>query len=90
MSRSTAARTGPTVDAWWGEPGLTPAERVYGSNVFNVLAFTTGTPGRPVNAIPPKAVANCQLRFVAGTDVGRRHAGAAAPSRRPRASRASR
>ena len=36
--------------------------------MFNVLAFTTGTPGRPVNAIPPKAVANCQLRFVAGTD----------------------
>ena len=60
---------GPEVDAWWGEPGLTPAERVYASNVFNVLAFTTGTPGRPVNAIPPKAVANCQLRFVAGTDV---------------------
>jgi acetylornithine deacetylase/succinyl-diaminopimelate desuccinylase-like protein len=61
---------GPRVDAWWGEPGLTPAERVYASNVFNVLAFTTGTPGRPVNAIPPKAVANCQLRFVAGTDIG--------------------
>jgi acetylornithine deacetylase/succinyl-diaminopimelate desuccinylase-like protein len=59
---------GPAVDDWWGEPGLTPAERVYGSNVFNILAFTTGTPGRPVNAIPPKAVANCQLRFVAGTD----------------------
>ena len=47
----------------------TPAERVYGSNVFHVLAFTAGTPGRPVNAVPPKAVANCQLRFVAGTDV---------------------
>ena len=60
---------GPAVDDWWGEPGLTPAERVYASNVFNILAFTTGTPGRPVNAIPPKAVANCQLRFVAGTDV---------------------
>ena len=60
---------GPQVDAWWGEPGLSPAERVYASNVFNVLAFTTGTPGRPVNAIPPKAVANCQLRFVAGTEV---------------------
>ena len=60
---------GPAVDPWWGEPGLTPAERVYGSNVFNILAFTTGTPGRPVNAIPPKAVANCQLRFVAGTAV---------------------
>jgi acetylornithine deacetylase/succinyl-diaminopimelate desuccinylase-like protein len=60
--------SGPSVDTWWGEKGHTPAERVYASNVFNVLAFTTGTPGRPVNAIPPKAVANCQLRFVAGTD----------------------
>jgi acetylornithine deacetylase/succinyl-diaminopimelate desuccinylase-like protein len=60
--------SGPAVDPWWGEKGLSPAERVYGGNVFNILAFTTGTPGRPVNAIPPKAVANCQLRFVAGTD----------------------
>jgi acetylornithine deacetylase/succinyl-diaminopimelate desuccinylase-like protein len=59
---------GPLIDPWWGEPGLAPAERVYASNVFNVLAFTTGTPGRPVNAIPPKAIANCQLRFVAGTN----------------------
>lgn len=59
---------GPAVDPWWGEPGHTPAERVYGSNVFHVLAVTAGTPGRPVNAVPPSAVANCQLRFVAGTD----------------------
>jgi acetylornithine deacetylase/succinyl-diaminopimelate desuccinylase-like protein len=59
---------GPEIDPWWGEPGLTPAERVYGTNVFHVLAFTAGTPGRPVNAVPPRAVANCQLRFVAGTD----------------------
>jgi acetylornithine deacetylase/succinyl-diaminopimelate desuccinylase-like protein len=48
---------------------LTPAARVYAANTFNVLTFWTGTPGRPVNAIPPKAIANCQLRFVAGTDV---------------------
>jgi acetylornithine deacetylase/succinyl-diaminopimelate desuccinylase-like protein len=60
---------GPQVDEWWGEPDLKPAERVYGANTFNILAFATGTPGRPVNAIPPKAVANCQLRFIAGTDV---------------------
>jgi acetylornithine deacetylase/succinyl-diaminopimelate desuccinylase-like protein len=59
---------GPSIDTWWGEPDLTPPERVYAANTFNILAFTTGTPGRPVNAIPPKAVANCQLRFVAGTD----------------------
>jgi acetylornithine deacetylase/succinyl-diaminopimelate desuccinylase-like protein len=60
---------GPTIDAWWGEPDLSPPQRVFAANTFNVLAFTTGTPGRPVNAIPPRAVANCQLRFVAGTDV---------------------
>lgn len=60
---------GPRVDEWWGEPGLRPAERVYGANVLNVLAMGAGMPGKPVNAIPPKAVAHCQLRFVAGTDV---------------------
>lgn len=60
---------GPVIDTWWGEPGMSPAERVYGTNVFNVLGFVAGTPGRPVNAIPPRAVANCQLRFIAGTDV---------------------
>ena len=60
--------SGPDIDAWWGEPGLTTPQKVYAANVFNVLAFTTGTPGRPVNAIPPKAIANCQLRFVTGTD----------------------
>jgi acetylornithine deacetylase/succinyl-diaminopimelate desuccinylase-like protein len=60
---------GPQVDEWWGEPDLTPAERVYGANTFNILTCSCGTPGRPVNAIPPKAVANCQLRFVAGTRV---------------------
>ena len=60
---------GPQVDAWWGEPDLAPAARVYTANTFNILTYWTGTPGRPVNAIPPKAVANCQLRFVAGTNV---------------------
>ncbi len=61
--------SGPSIDTWWGEPDLTPPQRVYAANVFNVLAYSTGTPGRPVNAIPPMASANCQLRFVAGTDV---------------------
>jgi acetylornithine deacetylase/succinyl-diaminopimelate desuccinylase-like protein len=58
---------GPTVDRDWGEPELTPAERVFGWNSFEVLAFTTGTPERPVNAIPGNARAHCQLRFVVGT-----------------------
>ena len=60
---------GPTVDRDWGEPALTPAERVYGWNSFEVLAFTTGTPDHPVNAIPGSARAHCQLRYVVGTEV---------------------
>ena len=59
----------PDVDRDWGEPELTPAERVFGWNSFEVLAFTTGTPDRPVNAIPGSARAHCQLRYVVGTDV---------------------
>ena len=59
---------GPKIDRDWGEPGLTPAERVFAWNSFEVLAFSTGTPERPVNAIPGKARAHCQLRYVVGTD----------------------
>jgi acetylornithine deacetylase/succinyl-diaminopimelate desuccinylase-like protein len=59
---------GPSIDTWWGEPGLSPAERVYGWCSFDVLAFKTGNPEMPVNAIPGKATAHCQIRFVVGTD----------------------
>jgi acetylornithine deacetylase/succinyl-diaminopimelate desuccinylase-like protein len=60
---------GPKIDRDWGEPGLTPAERVFGWNSFEILAFTAGTPDSPVNAIPGKARAHCQLRYVVGIDV---------------------
>lgn len=59
---------GPTVEPWWGEPGLSPAERVFGWCSFEVLAYKTGNPETPVNAIPPRAWARCQLRFVVGID----------------------
>ena len=59
----------PAVDADWGEPGLTPAERVIAWNTLEVLAMETGNPRAPVNAIPPRAVAHLHLRFVVGTDV---------------------
>ena len=59
---------GPAIDADWGEPGLSPAERVFGWNALEVLAFRTGNPEHPVNAIPPRASAHMQLRFVAGCD----------------------
>ncbi|MCC6468289.1 MAG: M20 family metallopeptidase [Alphaproteobacteria bacterium] len=54
---------GPTIDPWWGEPGLSEAEKVFGWNTFEVLAFKTGNPDNPVNAIPPAASAHCQIRF---------------------------
>ena len=60
---------GPRIDRDWGEPGLRPAERVFGWNSFEIVAFTAGTPERPVNAIPGSARAHCQLRYVVGTDV---------------------
>jgi acetylornithine deacetylase/succinyl-diaminopimelate desuccinylase-like protein len=59
---------GPEVEPWWGEPGLSPAERVFGWCSFEVLAYKTGNPQTPVNAIPPTAWARCQLRFVVGPD----------------------
>jgi acetylornithine deacetylase/succinyl-diaminopimelate desuccinylase-like protein len=59
---------GPSIDAEWGEPHLSPAERVFGWNAVEVLAFRTGNPDNPVNAIPPRASAHMQIRFVAGCD----------------------
>ena len=61
----------PEVDADWGEPGLTPAERVFAWNTLDVLAYRTGNPDFPVNAIPAHAEANLHMRFVVGTDVTR-------------------
>jgi acetylornithine deacetylase/succinyl-diaminopimelate desuccinylase-like protein len=58
----------PDIDSNWGEPGLSPAERVYGWNTLEVLALSAGNAQRPVNAIPGKADAVLQLRFVVGTD----------------------
>jgi acetylornithine deacetylase/succinyl-diaminopimelate desuccinylase-like protein len=58
----------PAVDPGWGEPGLTPAERVIAWNTLEVLAMKTGNPEHPVNAIPPTAKATLHMRFVVGTD----------------------
>jgi acetylornithine deacetylase/succinyl-diaminopimelate desuccinylase-like protein len=59
---------GPAIDAWYGEPGLTPAERVFAWNTFEVLAMKAGNPDNPVNAVPPSAVANCQMRYTVDRD----------------------
>lgn len=59
---------GPEIDPDWGEPSLTPGERVWGWNSFAIRALGAGDVDRPVNAIQPSAIAHCQLRFVVGTD----------------------
>ena len=67
-----AVQTGPddpTIDDEWGEDGLSPAERVYGSNTLEVLALGAGDIRHPANAIPGRAEALLQLRFVVGTPV---------------------
>jgi acetylornithine deacetylase/succinyl-diaminopimelate desuccinylase-like protein len=61
-------RQGPEIDPDWGEPGLSLAEKVYGWNSLEVLAFECGNPAAPVHAIPPSAWARLHLRFVAGCD----------------------
>lgn len=57
----------PQVEDSWGEPELTPSERLFGWNALEILAMTAGNPDGPVNAIPGNARAHCQLRFVVGT-----------------------
>jgi acetylornithine deacetylase/succinyl-diaminopimelate desuccinylase-like protein len=58
----------PAIDPNWGEPGLTLAEKVYAWCTFEILAMSAGNPDNPVNAIPPRAFARAQVRFVAGVD----------------------
>ena len=57
----------PVMNDHWGQPGLSAAERLMGWNTLEVLALGCGHAERPINAIPPSAVAHCQLRFVPGT-----------------------
>jgi acetylornithine deacetylase/succinyl-diaminopimelate desuccinylase-like protein len=57
-----------TIDPGWGEPGLTPAEKIYGWNSFVVLAMVSGRPENPVNAVAPDARAHCQIRYTVDTD----------------------
>jgi len=52
----------------WGEPGLTPAEKVLGWTSFIILAFITGRPENPVNGVQPNASTRCQIRFTADVE----------------------
>jgi acetylornithine deacetylase/succinyl-diaminopimelate desuccinylase-like protein len=58
----------PAIDEEWGEPGLTPVQKLFAWNTLEVLAMGAADPAAPMSAVPDHAVAHCQLRFVAGTD----------------------
>ena len=57
-----------TIDADWGEPGLSAAEKIYGWTGFIVLAMSAGRPENPVNAVAPNARAHCQIRYTIDSD----------------------
>lgn len=58
----------PVLSECWGEPGLSPAERLFAWNTVEVLDFLCGDPDAPVGAIPGRAHADLQARFVASID----------------------
>src|SRR5712672_3369041 len=57
----------PALSQNWGEDGLSAAERLYAWNTLEVLAISSGNIDKPANAIPGRARAVLQLRFVVGT-----------------------
>ncbi|MBL6457338.1 M20 family metallopeptidase [Belnapia sp. T6] len=57
-----------TIDEGWGEPDLTPAEKIYGWNSLIVLSMISGRPENPVNAVAPDARAHCQIRYTVDSD----------------------
>jgi acetylornithine deacetylase/succinyl-diaminopimelate desuccinylase-like protein len=59
----------PALSEGWGEEGLSAAERVYAWNTLEVLAMSSGNIDKPANAIPGRARAVLQLRFVVGTRI---------------------
>lgn len=58
----------PPLDAWWGAPGLSQAERVYGWSTLEVMEIECGNIAKPLYAIPPWARARLQLRHPVGVD----------------------
>ncbi|MFF7062682.1 M20/M25/M40 family metallo-hydrolase [Pseudomonas sp. NPDC008258] len=58
----------PQLNPGWGEPGLSTGEKLFGYNTLEIVGLSAGSTVKPVGAIPGRAEAICQLRFVEGTD----------------------
>ena len=58
----------PQLNPNWGEPGLTTGEKLFGCNTLEIVGLSSGSTVKVIGAIPGRAEAVCQLRFVDGTD----------------------
>lgn len=58
----------PSIEEWWGEPGLTSEEKVFAWSSFEVMEMECGNLAQPLYAIPPRARARMQLRFPVNVD----------------------
>jgi acetylornithine deacetylase/succinyl-diaminopimelate desuccinylase-like protein len=58
----------PQGDPNWGEPGLSKAEKTLAWTSVVVLAYRTGNPDGPVNAVQPEAKARLQVRHSVDVD----------------------
>ena len=58
----------PPIDPDWGLAELCTLEKVLTTTSFIVLAYRTGNPDLPVNAVPGYAKARCQIRHTVDVD----------------------
>jgi len=58
----------PQADPNWGEPGLNKAEKIFAWTSAVVLAYRTGHPDGPTNAVQPEARARLQVRHTVDVD----------------------
>ena len=58
----------PEPDSWWGEPGLSKAERIFAWTSAIVLAGITGIPDAPANAVQGEARLRMQVRHTVDID----------------------
>ena len=75
---------GPTIDPNWGEPGLSPAEQVFGWCSFDVLAMKSGVPETPGQRRAAERLGALPAPLRRRHRPERRAAGAAPPSQAPR------
>lgn len=58
----------PRAEPWWGEPGLSRAERIFGWTSVITLSMLTGRPEAPISAVQGEATARISVRHTVDVD----------------------